>query len=109
MQSQTTQRWAARAGLILGPLAWATNQQFTSEFTYAKCGAASLSVVLTSGIVCGFVAISGLLLSWFARRSAAEGSLASFTATMGALSGAIFLLVIIAGTTAGFMLPGCFQ
>jgi hypothetical protein len=33
----------------------------------------------------------------------------SFTATLGALSGALFLLVIIAGTMAGFMLPGCYQ
>ena|ERR1700712_761805 len=109
MQSQTRVRWAARAGLILGPLAWATNQQFTAEFIYAKCGAADLSVVLTSGIVCGSVAVAGLLLSWFARRSTPDDSLTSFTATLGALSGAIFLLVIIAGTLAGFMLPGCFQ
>jgi hypothetical protein len=109
MLSQSKLRWAARAGLILGPLAWATNQQFTSEFTYARCSAADLYFVLTSGIVCGSVAISGLLLSWFAQRSSADDSLTSFTATLGALSGAIFLLVIIAGTTAGFMLPGCFQ
>jgi hypothetical protein len=109
MQSQSKLRWAARAGLILGPLAWATNQQFTAEFTYAKCSAADLSLVLTSGILCGSVAIAGLLLSWFARRSTSGESLTSFTATLGALSGAMFLLVIIAGTTAGFMLPGCFQ
>jgi hypothetical protein len=109
MHSQSKLRWAARAGLILGPLAWAMNQQFTSEFTYAKCGAADLSVVLTSGILCGSVAISGLLLSWFARRSTSEKSLTSFTATLGALAGGMFLLVIIAGTMSGFMLPGCFQ
>ncbi|MDB6102701.1 MAG: hypothetical protein JWO52_2700, partial [Gammaproteobacteria bacterium] len=39
-------RWSARSGLILGPLAWAINQQFTSELTFAKCEAASLPVVL---------------------------------------------------------------
>jgi hypothetical protein len=109
MQAPSKLRWAARAGIILGPLAWVINQQFTSEFTYAKCHAADLSLVLTSGILCGALAIAGLLLSWFARRSASRESVTSFTAMLGALSGAMFLLVIVAGTTAGFMLPGCFQ
>jgi hypothetical protein len=102
-------RWAARSGLILGPLAWALNQQFTSTLTFAKCTAASLSVVVTSGVVCACIAIAGLLLSWSARGSLPHDSTRSFTAVLGVLAGALFLLVIIAGTAAGFLLPGCFQ
>jgi hypothetical protein len=33
----------------------------------------------------------------------------SFTAMLGALSAAMFLLVIIAGTASGLLLPGCFR
>jgi hypothetical protein len=102
-------RWSARSGLILGPLAWAINQQFTSELTFAKCEAASLPVVLGSGIVCTIVAMAGLLFSLSARRSAPSDSTRSFTATLGALSAGTFLLVIVAGTAAGFLLPGCYQ
>jgi hypothetical protein len=102
-------RWAARSGLILGPLAWVINQQFTSELTFAKCESVSLPVVLTSGLVCTLVAVAGLFLSWSARRSAPGDSTRSFTATLGALSAGVFLLVIIAGTAAGFLLPGCYQ
>jgi hypothetical protein len=102
-------RWSARSGLILGPLAWAINQQFTSELTYAKCEAVSLPVVLTSGILCTMAALAGLLLSWSARRAVPSDSTRSFTATLGALSAGTFLLVIVAGTAAGFLLPGCYQ
>jgi hypothetical protein len=102
-------RWAARSGLILGPLAWMLNQQFTSELTFAKCESASLQVVLASGLVCTVVAVVGLFFSWSARRSAPGDSTRSFTATLGALSAGVFLLVIIAGTAAGFLLPGCYQ
>jgi hypothetical protein len=102
-------RWAARSGLILGPLAWVINQQFTSELTFAKCESASLPVVLTSGLVCTAVAVAGLFFSWSARRSAPGDSTRSFTATLGALSAGVFLLVIVAGTAAGFLLPGCYQ
>jgi hypothetical protein len=102
-------RWAARSGLILGPLAWVINQQFTSELTFAKCESASLPVVLTSGLVCSVVAVAGLFFSWSARRSSPGDSTRSFTATLGALSAGVFLLVIIAGTAAGFLLPGCYQ
>src|SRR4051794_16310832 len=97
-------RWSARSGLILGPVAWAVNQQFTSTFTYAKCGAASVSVVLASGILCASIAIAGLLLSWSAWRSTPDESLTRFTATLGVLAAVLFLLVIVAGTTAGFLL-----
>jgi hypothetical protein len=102
-------RWSARSGLILGPLAWAINQQFTSELTFANCKAASLPMVLTSGILCTVVAIAGLFFSWSARRSAPGDSTRSFTATLGALSAGVFLLVIVAGTAAGFLLPGCYR
>jgi len=71
--------------------------------------AVGLSTVITSGIVCAGVAIAGLLLSWSAHRSAPHPSTMSFTATLGALAGATFLLVIVAGTMAGFLLPGCFR
>jgi len=101
--------WAARSGLILGPLAWVLNQQFTSTLIYAKCAAVSPTLVLSSGIVCGCLALLGLLLSWSARRSAPDESTGSFTATLGALAASIFLLAIIAGTIAGFILPGCYQ
>jgi hypothetical protein len=102
-------RWSARSGLILGPLAWVINQQFTSELTYAKCEAASLPLVLTSGVLCSIVALAGLLFSWSARRSTPNQSTRSFTATLGALSAGVFLLVIVAGTAAGFLLPGCYR
>src|SRR5882757_1685800 len=102
-------RWSARSGLILGPLAWLINQQFTSELTFAKCAAASLPVVLASGLVCTTVAAAGLFFSWAAQRSAPDDSTRSFTATLGALSAGISLLVIVAGTAAGFLLPGCYQ
>jgi hypothetical protein len=102
-------RWSARSGLILGPLAWAINQQFTSALTFAKCAAASPPVVLASGIVCTVVAMAGLFFSWSARRSAPRDSTTSFTATLGSLSAGVFLLVIVAGTVAGFLLPGCYQ
>ncbi|MFL6606529.1 MAG: hypothetical protein ACJ8R9_35090 [Steroidobacteraceae bacterium] len=104
-----TVRWSARSGLILGPLAWGLNQQFTSTFIYAKCEAARLPLVLTSGILCACIAIAGLLLSWSARRSAADESTTFFTATLGVLSAAMFLLVIVSGTLAGFLLPGCYR
>jgi len=104
-----TLRWSARSGLILGPLAWGLNQQFTSTFTFAKCDAANLSLVLTSGISCACVALAGLLLSWSARRSAADESTTSFTATLGALAAGMSLLVIVSGTAAGFLLPGCYR
>jgi hypothetical protein len=104
-----TRPWAARAGLILGPIAWAANQQFTSTYIYAKCGSTSLTLVLSSGIVCACLAVVGLLLSWRAKGSAPNSSTTSFTATLGTLSGAIALLVIIAGTIAGFLLPACYQ
>jgi hypothetical protein len=102
-------RWAARSGLILGPLAWAINQQFTSQLTFAKCESASLPVVLASGLVCTVVCMAGLFFSWSARRSAPGDSMRSFTATLGTLSAVVFLLVIVAGTAAGFLLPGCYQ
>lgn len=109
MQAQSKARlWAARAGLILGPAAWVVNQQFTSTFIYAKCEAASLRLVLSSGILCGCVALVGLLLSWSARAMARDSSTSSFTATLGAFAGGLSLLVIIAGTIAGFLLPGCY-
>ena len=101
--------WLARAGLILGPIAWAANQQFTSTFTYARCEEASLTLVLSSGILCGCLALAGMLLSWLALRSLPDQSTGSFTATLGALAGAIAFLVIIAGTIAGFLLPGCYK
>ncbi len=103
------QRWAARSGLILAPLAWAANQQFTAELAYAKCSAATTSVVLSTGLLCAAVAIVGLLLSWHARRAAIKESATAFTATLGTMAGALALLVIVAGTAAGFLLPGCFR
>jgi hypothetical protein len=107
--SSKTYRWKARSGLILGPVAWAINQQFTSELTYVKCEAASSTLVVICGVVCACVAIAGLGLSWSARRSDPAESTTSFTATLGTLSAAMFLLVIIAGTMAGLLLPGCFR
>ena len=104
-----TRRWSARSGLILGPLAWLIDQQFTSGLTFAKCAAASLPVVLASGIACTILATAGLVFSWAAQRSAPTDSTRSFTATLGVLSAGISLLVIIAGTAAGFLLPGCYQ
>lgn len=101
--------WAARSGLILGAAAWAANQQFTSTLIYARCHAASPTLVLSSGIVCGCMALAGLLLSWSARGPMSSPSTGSFTATLGVLAGGLSLLVIIAGTIAGFILPGCYQ
>jgi uncharacterized membrane protein YbjE (DUF340 family) len=102
-------RWNARSGLILGPVAWVTNQQVTSELTYAKCEAVSSTLVVVCGVVCACVAIAGLGLSWSARHRAPADSTTSFIATLGALAAAMFLLVIIAGTIAGLLLPGCFR
>jgi hypothetical protein len=102
-------RWAARSGLILAPAAWVVNQQFTSELTYAKCSAATTAVVLSSGLLCAAAAAAGLLVSWYARRAAAQEPTIAFTATLGALAAALALLVIVAGTAAGFLLPGCFR
>jgi hypothetical protein len=95
--------------LILGPLAWVIDQQFTSQLAFTKCGATNLSLVLTSGIACAILAAAGLFFSWSARRLARGDSTTSFTATLGALSAAVSFLVIVAGTTAGFLLPGCYQ
>jgi membrane associated rhomboid family serine protease len=108
-------RWAARAGLILGPLGWALNQQFTSNFTYSKCELSGTPLVLASGVICGLIAVTGLVFSWSARRRflqeppADVASTTPFTATLGAMAAAMFLLVIIAGTAAGFVLPGCYR
>jgi len=107
--SSKTYRWKARSGLILGPVAWAINQQFTSELTYVKCEAASSTLVVVCGVVCACVAIAGLLLSWSARQRVPADSMTAFVATLGALSAAMFLLVIIAGTVSGLLLPGCFR
>jgi len=101
--------WLARAGLILGPIAWAANQQFTSTFIYARCEEASVTLVLSSGILCGCLALAGVLLSWSSRRPLPGQPTGSFTATLGTLAGAVSLLVIIAGTIAGFLLPGCYK
>jgi len=107
--SSKTHRRLAPAGLILAPVAWAANQQFTSQLAYVKCEAASSTLVVVCGVVCACVAIAGLLLSWSARQRAPADSMTSFVATLGALSAAMFLLVIIAGTVSGLLLPGCFR
>jgi hypothetical protein len=104
-----TQRRFAPAGLVLAPIAWAANQQFTAQLVYVKCETASSTLVVVCGAVCACVAIAGLLLSWSARKRAPADSMTSFTAMLGALSAAMFLLVIIAGTASGLLLPGCFR
>lgn len=102
-------RWSARSGLILGPLAWAIDQQFTSQLTFTKCAVASLPVILATGVACTILATVGILFSWAARRSAPADSTRAFTATLGALCGGVSLLIIGTGTVAGFLLPGCYQ
>ncbi len=111
-----SRRWAPRAGLILGPLAWAINQQFTSTMIYAQCARGRTTTVLVSGALCACLAMLGIAFSWSARRyapaentSAGQHSTAAFIATLSTCAAAIFLLVIIAGTAAGFLLPGCYR
>jgi hypothetical protein len=101
--------WQARAGLILGPVAWLLDQQLTSDWTYAHCDSVHPEIVLITGLVSAAVAATGLLLSWRASRGSQSDSLLRFTAMLGMLSGALALLVVAAGTAAGFLLPGCFQ
>lgn len=115
MSTRTSHRWAARAGLILGPLAWALNQQVTSTMIYSDCARGRTATVLASGVLCACLALLGLGLSWFARQgalaehSSTQPATTAFTATLSTCAAAIFFLVIVAGTAAGFLLPGCYR
>jgi len=99
----------APAGLILAPIAWAVNQQFTSQLVYVKCEAANATLVCAIGVICSLVAAAGLALSWQARRRVPPDSMIRFVATLGTLCAALFILVIAVGTVSGLLLPGCFR
>jgi hypothetical protein len=110
METQSKNRvWSARAGLIMGAAAWLIDQQLTSNLTYARCDVAHPAVVLTIGAVCAALAAVGCVLSWRAMRTTDGTPMSSFTAYLGMLASAYAILVVIAGTAAGLILPGCFR
>lgn len=99
----------APAGLILGGAAWLLDHQLTSDLTYARCDVVNPLVVFTIGLVCTGIAAVGFVLSWNASRLAAGSAVIKFTAMLGMLASAYSILVVAAGTIAGWLLPGCFK
>ena len=97
----TIRKWA---GLWMGALAWFADQQIVATTAYARCPSHSARLVITVGVICALVALTGVWLSLSARKIAADSGPDRFIATVSALLACISLLAILFGTSAGLFL-----
>jgi hypothetical protein len=103
-------RFAKWSGLAFGPVAWAVDQQLVSQSAYITCPDFDSTFAVFVGILCGALAISGILVSASARRrlrrhpQLSTSSADPFIASVCAMVAAVSLLAIVFGTSASIVL-----
>lgn len=102
------------AGLLGGTIGALGQHQTMSNLIYERCELGNPLLMGLSGLIAAAVVVAGGLLSLAILRSSVadattpdQGS-RRFIAGVSAMSAGIFLLVVIAQTLAGFIIPDCY-
>lgn len=105
-------RWTPWIGLLAPPVAWAVHHQVGVDLVMYDCRLGRLSLIGGAGLTLGLIAAVSGLISWTSRPTTATvnadvAEWRTWTAYVGAMSGAVFFLALTFQTLATLMLPAC--
>lgn len=99
--------WAAA---IAGAFAWALEQQVLGDVLHFNCRRGGAWTGLGVGLACLLLIGAGVLTTLASRPVDGWGSATQrFVASISLMAAGLFVLPVVLGIVAGFVLPGCVQ
>ena len=97
--------WAAA---IAGAFAWALQQQLLGDLLHFDCRRGGAWTGLGVGLACVLLIAAGVAITLASRQAEGWGSATRrFVASVSLMAAGLFVLPVLLGTVAGFILPGC--
>ena len=97
--------WAAA---IAGALAWTVHQQLLGDLLHFDCHRGGAWTGLGVGLGCVLLIAAGVAATLASRHADGwGGATRRFVASISLMAAGLFLLAVLLGIVAGFVLPGC--
>jgi hypothetical protein len=97
--------WAAA---IAGALAWTVHQQLLGDLLHFDCRRGGAWTGLGVGLACVLLIAAGVAATLASRTADGwGGATRRFVASVSLMAAGLFLLAVLLGIVAGFVLPGC--